>query len=160
MAEGSISLGNEIKHIMSASSVFKSRTGRLEYSAEDVFSFVTDIRNFERFIPRNSVHDIKTEQGSCSFRVNMLGEVNIRIKEKIMTDKVVFSGNAPQINEFLITINIHNTGNNKSEVNVILSSEMNPLLKMIAAEPVNQMLVKLIDEMERFDGWKDIYQST
>jgi hypothetical protein len=31
---------------------------------------------------------------------------------------------------------------------------------MIADEPVNQMLVKLIDEMERFDGWKDIYQST
>jgi len=32
-------------------SYFESRTGKLSCNAEEVFAFVTDIRNFERFIP-------------------------------------------------------------------------------------------------------------
>jgi hypothetical protein len=33
---------------------------------------------------------------------------------------------------------------------------MNPLLKMIAADPVKQFLETLIKEMEKFRDWKNI----
>ena len=110
-------------------------------------------RNFKRFIPGDSVSDLKIEKDSCSFRLNMLGEVRIHINEKIFPAKVVFAGNAQQVNDFSLILDIQTRGQNKSEVNVMLSAEMNPFLKMIADEPIKQFLGKLVEEMEKFTEW-------
>jgi carbon monoxide dehydrogenase subunit G len=134
-------------------SEFESRTGRLEFSGETVWNFVTDIRNFERFIPAGSVGDIKIANDSCSIQVSMLGTVNIRISEKTAYDKVVFSGNALGQNNFLLILNINSTGQNKSDVKVKLTAELNPMLKMLASDPLQKFLETLISEMEKFTGW-------
>lgn len=138
---------------MSAVSTYTSRSGKINYSAEEIYNFVTDARNFKRFIPVDSVSDLKIEKDSCSFRLNMLGEVRIHIIEKIFPAKVVFAGNAQQVNDFSLILDIQTRGQNKSEVNVMLSAEMNPFLKMIADEPIKQFLGKLVEEMEKFTEW-------
>ena len=138
---------------MSTISTYTGRSGKLDYSAEEIYNFVTDVRNFKRFIPGDSVSDLKIEKDYCSFRVKMLGEVRIRINEKIFPAKVVFAGSAQQINDFSLILDIQTTGQKKAEVNVKLSAEMNPFLKMIANEPVKQFLGKLVEEMEKFTEW-------
>ena len=141
---------------MSEVSTFKSRTGKLAGSAENVFSFVSDIRNFKRFIPEGNVSDIKIEQDSCSFRMSMLGTVNIRIAERVPGSQILFSGNALQLNDFSIILKIRNSGIGQSEADIMLNAEMNPFLKMMAAEPVKKFLEILIDEMEKFRDWNNI----
>jgi carbon monoxide dehydrogenase subunit G len=141
---------------MSELSTFESRTGKLDCTTSDVYNFVTDIRNFEQFIPRDKVKNVNLDQDSCSLQVNLLGPVNIRIQEKIMYSKVVFSGNAMQVNNFSLVMKIHETENKNSEVNIILMAELNPILKMIASEQIKKFLETLICEMEKFKGWKDI----
>jgi hypothetical protein len=42
----------------------------------------------------------------------------------------------------------------RAEVNLNLAAHLNPLLKMMAAKPIGNFLEKLIDEMEKFKGWK------
>ncbi len=138
---------------MSTVSTYTSRSGKLNYSAEEIYNFVTDARNFKRFIPVGSVSDLKIEKDYCSFRLNMLGEVRIHINERIFPAKVVFAGSAQQVNDFSLILDIQTTGQKKSEVNVVLSAEMSPFLKMIADEPVKQFLGKLIQEMEKFTEW-------
>ena len=139
--------------IMSELSTFESRTGKLEFSGETVWKFVTDIRNFERFIPAGSVSDLKIGNDSCSFQVSMLGTVNISITEKTAHNMVLFSGNALGQNNFSLILNIDSTGLNKSEVKIRLSAELNPMLKMIASDPLKKFLETLISEMEKFNGW-------
>jgi len=136
-------------------STFESRSGRVKCSAEELFNFVTDIRNFERIIPRGSTGDIKIDKDSCSIRVNMLGTVSVRISETAKFNKVVYSGNAMHINDFTLVLNILGKSDKEAEVKVILSAEMNPFLKMMAVEPVRQFLETLIREMENFRGWKE-----
>jgi hypothetical protein len=82
--------------------------------------------------------------------------VNVRISEKIKPGRVLFSGNALQVNDFSILLNILSTGTDRSEVKINLTAEMNPFLKMIAAEPARQFLETLIKEMEKFRDWKNI----
>jgi carbon monoxide dehydrogenase subunit G len=138
---------------MSNSSTYESRTGKLNYSAEEVYYFVTDIRNLKRFIPQDSISDLEISQDSCSFRVSMLGEVTVRITEKLLNKKIVFSGNALKINDFSIIMDLLDTGKRQSEFRITLEANMNPFLKMVAAEPVKQFLVTLVDEMEKFRKW-------
>jgi hypothetical protein len=91
---------------MSSLSYFESRTGKLTCSAEEVFDFVTDIRNFEQFIPKGNISNWKAEKESCSFSVSMLGTVSLRLAEKEKCNKVVFMGDALKKNDFSLTLDI------------------------------------------------------
>jgi carbon monoxide dehydrogenase subunit G len=141
---------------MAEASYFESRTGRLTGYAGEVYNFLTDIRNMEQFIPSGTVSNLKVDRESCSFHVSPLGAVDIRLTEKVVNRKVVFSGNALQVNDFSLIVNISGEENQPAEVSVLLSAEMNPVLKMVAANPVRQFLETLINEMEKFKGWNDI----
>jgi len=135
-------------------SYFESRTGRLACNAEEVFTFVTDIRNFERFIPGGIISNWNAEKESCSFSVSILGTVTVSLSEKERFTKVVFSGDALKKNDFLLTLNITDNVGDHAEVRILLNAELNPMMKMMAGKPIKQFLERLINEMEGFRDWK------
>jgi carbon monoxide dehydrogenase subunit G len=139
---------------MSSLSYFESRTGKLTCSAEEVFDFVTDIRNFEQFIPKGNINNWKADKESCSFSVSMLGTVSLRLAEKEKCNKVVFMGDALKKNDFSLTLDISDNLNKTVDVKVKLSADLNPMMKMMATKPIGQFLEMLINEMENFRGWK------
>jgi carbon monoxide dehydrogenase subunit G len=135
-------------------SYFESRTGTLTCNAEEVFTFVTDIRNFERFIPGGIITNWNAEKESCSFSVSMLGTVAVRLAEKEKYNKVVFSGDALKKNDFLLTLNITDNVGDHAEVKILLRVELNPMMKAMAGKPIGQFLERLINEMEGFRDWE------
>ena len=135
---------------------FDSRTAKVDYPPETVFSFAADMRNFRRFIPAETFTDLDFSQDSCSFSVNPVGKVSIRLKEKVMFSKIVFSGNAILQNDFDMILSLQETPGRNSEIIVSLEAEMNPLLKMAVAEPLNKFLETFVEEIEKFRGWNDI----
>jgi carbon monoxide dehydrogenase subunit G len=137
-------------------SYFESRSGRLTCNAEEVFAFVTDIRNFEQFIPDGTITNWNAKKESCSFRVSMLGTVTVRLSEKEKYNKVVFTGDALKKNDFSLTLNISENVKSLTDVKVLLSADLNPMMKMMAKKPIGQFLEILINEMESFRRWKDI----
>jgi hypothetical protein len=141
---------------MSNLSDFESRTGKLTCSAEEVFDFVTDIRNFEQFVPKGNIDNWNAEKESCSFSVSMLGTVSVKLAEKEKYNKVVYKGDALKKNDFSLTLDISVNLNKTADVKVILSADLNPIMKMMATKPIGQFLEMLINEMENFRGWKGI----
>jgi hypothetical protein len=134
---------------------FESRTGKLNCNAEKVFNFVTDIRNFERFIPDGRIKDWQADKDSCSFSVSMLGTVRLRLTQKNKFTHVVFAGDALKENDFELSLFITDNLNNESTAKIDLQADLNPMLKMMAAKPIEQFLGMLINEMEKFKGWED-----
>ena len=63
-------------------SYFESRSGMLTCNAEELFAFVTDIRNFGQFIPDGTITSWHAERELCSFSVSMVGTVTVRLAEK------------------------------------------------------------------------------
>lgn len=141
---------------MSSITRFESRTAKVSHSPEVVYNFATDVRNFRQFIPADSFNDLDFTQDSCSFRVNMLGTVTVRLQEKVMFNKIVFAGNALLQNDFSMTIFLQETPDRHAEIKLSFEAEMNPLLKMAASEPVRKFLDTLVKEMEKFDGWTNV----
>jgi len=141
---------------MSNVSTFESRAGKLTCSADTFYKFITDIRNFSRLIPQGTAGNLVIGKETCTFSTGMLGSVKIRISEKNPYEKVTFSGNASQINDFQIIVYITGSGESSSGVKIMLLAELNHLLKMFAAEPIKRLLGNLVDEMEKFNGWNDV----
>ena len=137
-------------------SIFESRHGILSCNAEEVYAFITDIRNFERFIQDGTLNNWNAEKEFCSFGVTMLGTVTVRIAEKVEFGKVIYEGDALKKNDFSLAVYMIDNINNKADINIILSADLNPVMKKMAKTPIEQFLEKLIDEMEKISGWKDI----
>jgi carbon monoxide dehydrogenase subunit G len=140
---------------MTNQSTFESRSGKLTCNAEEVFAFVTDIRNFERFIPKGTINNWIAEKEWCSFSVSMLGTVTVRLAEKKEYNKVVFTGDAMKKNDFSLVLNISDNNKNPTEVKVTLTADLNPMMKMMATKPIALFLEILIKEMENFRDWRD-----
>jgi hypothetical protein len=140
---------------MSDISNFESRSGRLTCNAEDVFAFVTDLRNFERFLPEGTINNWSAEKESCSFSVSMVGTVTVRLAEKEQYTRVVYMGDALKKNDFTLTLFISDNVDNPADVKVTLGADLNPMMKMMAVKPIRQFLEMLIDEMEKFTDWRN-----
>jgi hypothetical protein len=141
---------------MTEYSYFESRSGNLSCNAREVFEFVTDLRNFERFVPKGTVNNWNAEKEHCSFAVPMLGTVTVRLTENEKYSKIVFTGEALKNNDFTLTLNISENTNNLAQAKVGLSADLNPVMKMMASKPINQFLETLINQMESFREWGDI----
>jgi carbon monoxide dehydrogenase subunit G len=140
---------------MSDISKFESRTGKLTCTPSEIFDFVTDIRNFSQFIPEGaSVKKLNIDRDSCNFFISPLGNVSINLIEKDPHIKVIYNGNVLQSNEFSLILDINKNTAGRAEVRLRLEAHLNPLLKMMAAKPIEDLLAKMVDEMEKFSGWR------
>jgi hypothetical protein len=141
---------------MDGLSHYESRSGSLSCTSREVFDFVTDIRNFEQFIPDGTINNWQSDRDSCNFSVSMVGTVSVRIEKKEPYNKVIFNGDALKKNDFSLVLDIKDNTNEKAEVKVLLEAELNPILSMVANKPIIQFLEMLIVEMEKFREWKNI----
>jgi hypothetical protein len=135
---------------------YESRPGKLTGTSEEVYKFLTDIRNFQQFAPAEAINNWKADKESCSFNVSMLGTVSFRLVGEEMYNKIVYKGDAFKENDFSIELAISGNSENRAEVKVSLGADLNPVLKMMAAKPISQFLEKLIGEMEKFKDWRDV----
>jgi len=135
---------------------FESRTAKVTCNADEVFNFVTDIRNFEQFISEGTISDWQADRESCSFNVSMVGTVSFSLSEKIRKSKVVYVGDALKMNKFSLLLDISGDDKHSAEVKVFLSADLNPVLKMMVSKPIDQFLEILMNEMESFKEWENI----
>jgi len=88
----------------------------------------------------------------------MLGTVTVVLAEKEKYSKVIFKGDALKKNDFSLTLSITDNVKKPADVKVMLSADLNPVMKMMAAKPINQFLETLINEMESFRDWRSIIE--
>lgn len=139
---------------MSDNLKFESRTGKLTCTAPELFGFITNIRNFEQFIPAGNIKNWQASEKECSFQIPPFGTANVRIKESIPDSLVKYNGDVLRDNEFELAVHISENDRKLAEVRLFLTAGLNPFLKMMATEPINRFMELLIAEMERFDKWQ------
>ncbi|MBA4321928.1 MAG: hypothetical protein C0408_03850 [Odoribacter sp.] len=139
---------------MTDNSKFESRVGKLSCTTAEVFSFITDIRNFEQFIPEGNIKNWQAEADTCTFRIPPLGNATLRITKKTPFYFVSYTGDALQKNDFNLVVHITENEKKLADVRMVLTADLNPVLKIMAAGPIEKFLEKLILEMEKFEMWK------
>lgn len=135
--------------------LFQSRKVLVLCGAEDFFNFVTDIRNFGRFIPAGMKDGWSASSESCVFTVPGLGTVNLSHKKMQPYTKVLFSGDAVSRIKFILETDIEEKDANNCSVVLSLSTETDALTGMIISPAITRFLEMVSDEMEKFTGWKE-----
>jgi hypothetical protein len=138
---------------MSDNMKFESRTGKLTCNPAEVFNFITNIRNFEQFVPEENIKNWQASEDNCSFQIPPFGTASVKIAEKIPCSMVEYWGDALKKNDFKLTVHISENEKKLADVRLHLTAELNPVLKMMAEGPIKSFLEKLISEMEKFNNW-------
>jgi len=122
----------------------------------DLYAFLTDIRNFKEVLPSEILSDWKATADKCSFRIDRAGRVNVSLKEALPHTMVSYTAENLFTGNLSLQVVIEALTPNSSKLYVTSDLNMNPLVRMFIGDAATQYLDKLIDIIERYDGYDKI----
>jgi len=123
----------------------ESNEALVNKSAEEVYLFLSDFRNFEKLMPEQ-VTNWKATDEECSFTIKGMASLGMKIKNKNPNSliEIESSGKVP----FNFTMKCMIAGKQQqSSVKLLLEADMNPMLKMLAEKPLTNFLNMLVNRL-------------
>src|SRR6056297_947484 len=106
----------------------ESKTGKSNYPAKQLYDFVSDFRNFNNFIPEDKVSAWQADTDSCSFSMDMMGKVRLKIVEK-EANKMIKISSDPDVSQynFNLWIQIKEMDPQDSRIRITIEPKLNPV---------------------------------
>jgi carbon monoxide dehydrogenase subunit G len=130
---------------------FHSNEVEITVNPLKIYHYLNDFNNFNQLLPPQ-VTNWKSTGETCSFTVQGMADIALRIADRAEPSFISYAAIDDQ--PFAMTLNTHvrQVDDSISIVNIILSAKLNPMLKMMASRPlqnlVNILADKLKEEME------------
>ena len=116
-------------------------------SAENIFNYLSDFRNFEKLMPQQ-VTNWEATPDECSFTLNGMATIGMKIIEKVPSSKITISSNGKVPFEFKLVVQIDKTGENTCVGQLLFESELNPMIKMMVEKPLGNFFNVLAQKMK------------
>lgn len=115
-------------------------------SAEELFNFLTDVKNFEQLMPESISKFEVLENDKFLFALKGMPEIVLKMKEKQAPNKVVLGAASDKI-PFTLTTNITALEASKSEANLVFEGEFNAMMGMMIKGPITSFIGTLAEKM-------------
>ncbi len=130
----------------------ESKIGKSESGSEIIYNFITDFRNFKNIIPQDKVSDWQADEESCSFKMDPIGKMGMKIFEK-EPHKLIKITSDPSVSQynFNMWIQIVEAGTADSRIKITIEPEINKMLIPMVKGPLKQFVDSLAEKMEKFN---------
>jgi carbon monoxide dehydrogenase subunit G len=129
----------------------ESKIGKIKHSDEKVYNFLTDFNNFKNLIPEDKISNWKSDENSCSFSVNPIGETGIKIIEKEPFKLIKLKSLDGDKYNFTFWVQLKKLEEKDTRMKLTLEADLNPMIQMMAKKPLQEFLDKLIDQLEKYN---------
>ena len=114
---------------------FKSQEVIANLNSKDLFVKFTDLNNLKDYLP-SDVEEFESNTDNCSFKIESLPKMSLKIKEKQAYNKIAFESIKSQI-PFNMFCHISENDKNSSKVSIEINMELNFMMKMLVQKPIN-----------------------
>lgn len=111
-------------------------------SAEDLFAFLSDVKNFESLMPENISKFEMLDDNKFLFALKGMPEIVLKKKEVVAPNKIVLGAAGGKL-DFTLTGNISEIEANKSDVQLSFSGDFNPMMAMMIKGPIGKFIETL-----------------
>ncbi len=118
----------------------------IEKSQQDVFDFLSDVKNFETLMPENISKFEVLDDDKFLFALKGMPEIILKKKEIIAPNKIVLGAAGGKL-DFSLTGNIVELGDNKSEIQLSFNGDFNPMMAMMIKGPIGKFIETLATNM-------------
>lgn len=127
----------------------ESRIGKLNKNDHNIYSFLSDCNNFQQFATHDKVQNWQSDNESCSFTVDGIGDLSFRIVDKQPSNLIKFSIENAQAENIFLWIQLKNVNNDDTRIKLTAKLDINPLAKMFVSKPLKQGLDKIVETLEK-----------
>ena len=124
---------------------FRSPEVIVNRSAENLFNKISDLNNLKNIMP-SSVKNFKSTTTSCSFKLQGMPELALKITEKKKFSKISLTAIDSQI-PFSLNCLITEKGE-QCQVKLVINAELNMMMRMMIEKPLNRFLDLLANKMQ------------
>jgi len=111
-------------------------------SAENVFNFLSDVKNFEPLMPENISKFEVLEQDKFIFALSGMPEIVLQKKEVNPPNRITLGAAGGKL-DFSLQANINATAEDQSEVQLTFSGDFNPMMAMMIKGPISKFIETL-----------------
>ncbi len=127
----------------------ESRIGKINASAEKIFTFLSDFNNFRNLIPEDRVKDWESTEDTCSFSVESLGRFGLRIIEKEPHKLIKITSDDQTPVSLILWTQIQEVEENDSRLRITVDVNVNPFMAVMIKNPLQNFVDTLIDQAEK-----------
>ncbi len=114
----------------------------VQKSAQEVFDFLSDVKNFESLMPENISKFEMLEGDTFLFALKGMPEIVLKKKEAIAPNKIVLGADGGKL-DFSLTGNISEIDADNSEVQLSFEGDFNPMMAMMIKGPIGKFIETL-----------------
>ena len=119
----------------------------VEKSAKEMYTFFTDVANFEKIMPEN-IQKFQVDGDSFLFELKGMPEIRLIIKEKIAFSNITL-GSASSKLPFTLIAAIKEISDTKSEVQLTFNGTFNPMMTMMVKKPLTKFIDILTENISK-----------
>lgn len=120
----------------------------LEKSPQEVFDFLSDVKNFEQLMPDNISKFEVLGDDKFLFALKGMPEIVLKKKESEAPNKIVLGAAGGKL-DFSLTGDIQETGDHQSEVKLSFKGDFNPMMAMMIKGPISKFIETLVKNMPK-----------
>lgn len=117
-------------------------------SAEALFAFLSDVKNFEQLMPENISKFELIRENAFVFALKGMPEIALETKELSAPHKVVLGAISDKI-PFTLTADIEEVSENTSQAQLLFNGEFNTMMAMMIKGPISKFLETLTENLEK-----------
>lgn len=111
-------------------------------SPQEVFNFLSDVKNFEKLMPENISKFEVIDEDKFLFALKGMPEIILKKKEVTPPNKIVLGAAGGKI-DFSLVGNIVEIDSDKSEVQLVFNGDFNPMMAMMIKGPISKFIETL-----------------
>ena len=123
----------------------KGETVVIEKSAEEVFTFFTELKNFKEIMPEN-IQKFEVDGESFIFGLPGMPEIRLVLKEKTEFSNITLGAASSKL-PFTLAADICEISDNKTEVKLNFEGEFNAMMAMMIKKPLTKFVDTLTENI-------------
>jgi len=123
----------------------KSPTVTVKKSAENLFDFLTDVKNFETIMPQN-IDKFEASKDAFNFALKGMPSIKLKLDTKERPNKIVLTSASDKF-PFTLLGNIKSIHANSSSITLKFDGNFNPMMVMMIKNPLQKFINTLSENL-------------
>jgi carbon monoxide dehydrogenase subunit G len=120
----------------------------VDKTPEDVFNFLSEIKNFKSLMPENISKFEVLSEDTFLFALKGMPEIILKKKESLPPNKIVLGAAGGKI-DFSLIGNITKKDDNSSDVQLEFTGDFNPMMAMMIKGPISKFIETLVTSIPK-----------
>ncbi|MBN1413496.1 MAG: SRPBCC family protein [Bacteroidales bacterium] len=125
----------------------ESHIGMIPENEDRIFTFLSDFKNIEPLIPKENLDSWEFHKDSCKLGIGGIGEIELKVLEREPYNLIKLGSGNDSAYAFTLWIQLKHAAEKDTRVRLTLKADLNPLLQLMAKNPLQKFVDSLVDRM-------------